>query len=262
MESGEILQREVQAVMSQLCNLLSSSISLFNSPCAKYNLESCDSTSSACGIKGHVVLQEDTLCSMELMVKPTKTTGLIKSIFREDKQWKLQQIQDAINHLKIALNMISAFSDPKRNAAASYSKGFVIDILGNILQCINMCRNRLFSPCKLSLESLVSSGIVKMFTPALPGDNIVNFFILEDSLVITHYTVQQMHTPLSKSPPSLHSAKLFHPVGSVLEHAGTHYEIATALKSYCLIPWLNRVVTATDICLQLANQLKEKLTLG
>ena len=70
--------------------------------------------SSSCGIKGYVVLQEDTLCSMELMVKPTKTAALIKSMFREDKQWKLQQIQDAINHLKVALNMISAFSDPTR----------------------------------------------------------------------------------------------------------------------------------------------------
>ena len=62
-----------------------------------------------------------------------------------------------------------------------------------------------------------------MFAPSLPGDTLMNAFVIEDRLVIIHYTVQQAHTNASLNPtknvklanPSSGQA-LFHTVGSVL----------------------------------------------
>nr|XP_039248846.1 protein rogdi homolog [Styela clava] len=254
-----VLQHEIDSVVSQLNALLSASISLFYSPCSKYPLRYHDNGSNVNAIQGSVVFHEDTLCSMEMLVKSTKTASAVKSTFRDDKQWKLQQIQDAINHLKLATSALNVFPKSSRNGQNQYSKGYIIDVLDKINRSINMCRMRLFSPCKLSLEALVSSGIVKMFTPPLPGDTIVNFFILEDSLVVTHYTVQQSHTTISKNSQHNNPASLFHPVGAILEHGGTLYEVATAHKADCPIPWLKKILVATDICLQLTNELREKL---
>lgn len=47
-----------------------------------------------------------------------------------------------------------------RHNVDDYSKSYVIDLLGSLLRRIDLSRKRLFSPCKLSLEALVSSGIV------------------------------------------------------------------------------------------------------
>ena len=43
-------------------------------------------------LRGTVMLHGDTLCSMELFIKPTKAQTSIKASFRSDKQWKLQQV--------------------------------------------------------------------------------------------------------------------------------------------------------------------------
>lgn len=255
-----VLRGEIDAVVGQLNALLSASISLFYSPCAKYPLRHNDNESSVNAIRGSVVFHEDTLCSLEMLVKSTKTASVVKSTFRDDKQWKLQQIQDAINHLKIAAAALNVLSIKSIDSWNRYSKGYIIDVLDRVNRSMNMCRMRLFSPCKLSLEVLVSSGIVKMFTPSLPGDTIVNFFVLEDSLVVTHYTVQQSHTVLSKNSQSHNSTSLFHSVGATLEYGGTQYEVATAHRAYCPIPWLKKIILATDVCLQLTNELREKLT--
>ena len=62
-----------------------------------------------------------------------------------------------------------------------------------------------------------------MFAPSLPGDTLMNVFVVEDHLVVTHYTVQQAHINASLNPTKnskFHNLaagrSLFHPVGSIL----------------------------------------------
>ena len=64
----------------------------------------------------------------------------------------------------------------------------------------------------------------KMFAPSLPGDTLMNVFVIEDRLVVIHYTVQQAHTNASLNPSKntklnnnpISGQALFHTVGSVL----------------------------------------------
>ena len=63
-----------------------------------------------------------------------------------------------------------------------------------------------------------------MFAPPLPGDMLVNVFVLEDRLVVSNYSVQQAHTNASLNPSKNNKLSnspvaeraLFHPVGSLL----------------------------------------------
>jgi len=63
-----------------------------------------------------------------------------------------------------------------------------------------------------------------MFLPHIPGDALVNLYVLEDRLVLTCHAVQQAHTNASLSPSKkgkLHSTdvagkSLFHQPGSML----------------------------------------------
>ena len=63
-----------------------------------------------------------------------------------------------------------------------------------------------------------------MFSPPLPGDNLLNVFVVENRLVLLNYFVQQAHTNASLNPSKnnklshnpMTERTLFHPVGSLL----------------------------------------------
>ncbi|PIO29745.1 hypothetical protein AB205_0217980, partial [Aquarana catesbeiana] len=53
-------------------------------------------SSSTDQVKGVLTLQGDTLCQAEVNLKVLRTNQLLHFAFREDKQWKMQQLMDAV----------------------------------------------------------------------------------------------------------------------------------------------------------------------
>lgn len=216
-------------------------------------------TSSSIGtetIRGSLKLLHDTICSMELLLKPNKTQPAFKASFRTDKQWKLQQIQDAYNHLKQAGEFLRSMQDENFTP-----EGLVI-ALDSIIKLLTRCKQRLHSPTKLPLRALIGSAFSKMFTPSLPGDTLVNFYVLEDKLVMTSYTVQQAATstvPIKSGRLSSSSPALFHNTNALLDHAGVRYEVQLASKGECVAPILSNLIatvsSAHSLCCNLRNKL-------
>jgi len=215
-------------------------------------------TSSSIGsdsIQGTLKLLHDTICSLELVLKPSKSQSTFKASFRTDKQWKLQQIQDAYNHIKQAGELLRSMQDENFTP-----EGLVI-ALGCIIQHLSRCKQRLHSPTKLPLRALIGSAFSKMFTPSLPGDTLVNFYVLEDKLVMASYTVQQATSslPLKNSRVSASSPALFHNTNSTLDHAGVRYEVQSANKGECVVPILSNLLATVSSAHSLCENLRKKL---
>lgn len=207
----------------------------FEKPTSPYNIFCTSSTSGTDAVSGCAMIHFDTICSMEVFIKATKSQPAMKASFRSDKQWKLQQIQDAYNCMRESNRLLRMIQDEKPGLE---SLGYYIDDL--IVQ-LRRCQNRLTSPSMLTLSGLVNSTLSKMFVPPLPGDTLINMFVLEDHLVIVLYTVQQAHSNASLNASKggkLHATHqrsdnklLFHPVGSIIEYAGAQYEVASTNRA-------------------------------
>nr|XP_055195664.1 protein rogdi homolog isoform X2 [Nyctereutes procyonoides] len=58
-------------------------------------------------VKGVLTLQGDALSQADVNLKIPRNNQLLHFAFREDKQWKLQQIQDARNHVSQAMYLLA-----------------------------------------------------------------------------------------------------------------------------------------------------------
>ncbi len=73
---------------------------------------------------------------------------------REDAPWRLQQVQDAANHLQMAVTELAAVASDSqfRGGAAE-----VDDFLGRVQSCLQRSRAALVNPRKRTLEELHAS---------------------------------------------------------------------------------------------------------
>lgn len=250
-----ILLHEITVVLDELYQILSASLAFFHSPCFKYPWKYSSNGTSYEAITGNVLLHEDTLCSMEILVKPVRGASAMKATFREDKQWKLQQIQDAMNHLKHAADILISFTISQKKSSTPYCKERVAHVLDTVSSNLKSCRIRLFSPSKLSLKAMMNNAILRMFTPPLPQDTLVNLYVLEDRLVLMYYKLRQV--PVTAGTSAGNPA-----TGAVVDHGHLRYEVAAIHKAESIIPWLSRILYATEISLQMSSNLKNKIEIS
>ncbi|PNJ16578.1 ROGDI isoform 11 [Pongo abelii] len=106
-----LLHDEVHAVLKQLQDILKEASLRFTLPGSgtegpakqeNFILGSCGTDQ----VKGVLTLQGDALSQADVNLKMPRNNQLLHFTFREDKQWKLQQIQDARNHVSQAIYLL------------------------------------------------------------------------------------------------------------------------------------------------------------
>ncbi|KAJ0058244.1 hypothetical protein NL108_012042, partial [Boleophthalmus pectinirostris] len=157
-------------------------------------------------VKGVLTLQGEALTQADINLKMAKSSQLLHFQFRDDKHWKLQQqIQDARNHVNQALHLLSC-----RDETYHFKTGAEVNkLMDAVMLQLTRARNRLTTPASLTLPELATSGLMKMFSPPMPGDVMVNFYINLSKLCLTVY---QLHV----LPPN--TTKNFKPAGSSVVH--------------------------------------------
>nr|CAD7408990.1 unnamed protein product [Timema poppensis] len=152
---------------------------------------------------------------------------LHRTCIQSENPWKLQQIQDAGNHLQQAIRHIE-------NIDKEYmfkSSDEVLHFLGNILSCLQRGRTSLIVPRKKTIDDLMKSRNMKTLTPALPEDLAVSFYIQSHKLMFALYQLTNVHGTMKFD----------------------HHSIE------CSVPWLNEVLVLFTVGLQLCQQLKDKI---
>uniref|UniRef100_A0A672G056 Protein rogdi homolog n=1 Tax=Salarias fasciatus TaxID=181472 RepID=A0A672G056_SALFA len=267
-EFNWLLKEEVHAVLKQLQDVLKEASRRFSmpSPGMESQLKQENfilGSSTMDQVKGVLTLQGEALTQADINLKVAKSSQALHFQFREDKQWKLQQIQDARNHVNQALQLLSSRDDSYRfKTGAEVNK-----LMDAVMLQLTRARNRLTTPASMTLSELATSGLMKMFSPPMPGDVMVNFYINLSKLCLTVY---QLHT----LPPN--TTKNFKPAGSsVLHNPGAiltsvlslcselntnRFEVSHVHKVECVVPWLNDTLVFFTISLQLCQQLKDKIS--
>ncbi|XP_031981374.1 protein rogdi homolog isoform X4 [Corvus cornix cornix] len=161
-----LLQEEVHAVLRQLQDILKEASHRFALPTsgsgrAVKQENFVLSTSGTDQVKGVMTLQGDALCQADVNLKMPRNNQLLHFAFREDKQWKLQQIQDARNHVNQAIYLLM-----NRDVNYQFKTGLeVLKLMDAVMLQLSRARNRLTTPATLTLPEIASSGLTN-FKPA------------------------------------------------------------------------------------------------
>ncbi|XP_043567972.1 protein rogdi homolog isoform X4 [Chiloscyllium plagiosum] len=222
-----LLREEVHAVLKQLKDVLKEASRRFTlsatGPEGQTRQENFKLGSSATDqVKGVLTLQGDALTQADINLRLPKHNQVLHCTFREDKQWKLQQIQDARNHVGQALYLLNS-----RDQTYQFKSGAEVT--------------------------------KKMFTPPLPGDVFANFYINLSKLCLIVYQLHLLQPNLNKNFKPAGSSVLHNP-GSMFEMNNQKFEVSHVHKVECVVPWLNDTLVFFTIALQLCQQLKDKIS--
>ncbi|XP_034773801.1 protein rogdi homolog isoform X2 [Acipenser ruthenus] len=206
-------------------------------------------------VKGVLTLQGEALTQADINIKMAKSNQVFHFTFREDKQWKMQQIQDARNHVNQALQLLSS-----RDESYRFKTGAEVDkLMDAVMLQLSRARNRLTTPASMTLPEVASSSLMKMFSPPLPGDVLVNFYINLSKLCLTVYQLHLLQPNSNKNFKPAGSSVLHNP-GAMFEVNALKFEVSHVHKVECVVPWLNDSLVFFTISLQLCQQLKDKIS--
>nr|KAF6490878.1 rogdi atypical leucine zipper [Molossus molossus] len=206
-------------------------------------------------VKGVLTLQGDALSQADVNLKMPRNNQLLHFAFREDKQWKLQQIQDARNHVSQAIYLLN-----NRDESYQFRTGAeVLKLMDAVMLQLTRARNRLTTPATLTLPEIAASGLTRMFAPALPSDLLVNVYINLNKLCLTVY---QLHALQPNSTKNFRPAggSVLHSPGAMFEWGSQRLEVSHVHKVESVIPWLNDALVFFTVSLQLCQQLKDKIS--
>uniref|UniRef100_T1GMS1 Protein rogdi n=1 Tax=Megaselia scalaris TaxID=36166 RepID=T1GMS1_MEGSC len=143
-----------------------------------------------------------------------------------DSPWKLQQVQDAANHLQQAINHIDDVDDSYHFKTSDE----VLHIIGDILGALQRGRTSLVIPKKKPIDELMKGRNMKSLSPNLPEDLAISFYLQSHKLIFAVYQLTNIQGTMK-------------------------FDSCQAEFS---VPWLNEVLVLFTVGLQLCQQLKDK----
>ncbi|XP_020815847.1 protein rogdi [Drosophila serrata] len=182
-----VLRQEVHAILKQLRTILVECAHRFPVPLyenegkktEKFILAvSPDQLKAVLTLTGDAITQADIsfkLCKAPSQTQRTSITG--------ESPWKLQQVQDAANHLQTAINHIDDVDDSYHFKTSDE----VLHVIGNILDALQRGRNSLLVPKKKPIDELIKGRNMKSLVPNLPEDLAVSFYLQSHKLIIAVY---------------------------------------------------------------------------
>lgn len=233
-----LLKEEVRSVLNHLHDIVTECCRRFPVPVTgketlvkseKYVLANSSHSNTSDQVKCVVTLNGDNITHADINLKIHKHTNPVhRTIVQNECPWKMQQIQDAGNHLHQAYEHI-------RSVQRDYqfkSPEEVIHFLTKVMGCLQRGRTSLVLPRKRTIEELLSSKNMKSLQPPLPADLAISFYVQSHKLVFALYHLQQHHGVAKFDTIQVESS----------------------------VPWLNEALVLFTMALQLSQQLKDKVS--
>nr|CAG4636390.1 EOG090X0AKT [Eubosmina coregoni]SVE69966.1 EOG090X0AKT [Eubosmina coregoni] len=180
-------------------------------------------------LKCILTITGDSITAADMTLKLHKHPNVVyHTMIAADSPWRLQQIQDSGNYLRMAL--CSLVSIPENLEYVSADE--VLTDLDRVLEKICRARNTLAIPRKRTIDELMNSKNMKTLSPALPSDLAVSFYLQAHKLIFAVYHLTQ---------------------------AGGTVKFET-LQSESPVTWLNEVLVLLSVALHRAQQLRDKIS--
>eukprot|EP00095_Tigriopus_kingsejongensis_P000876 maker-scaffold389_size186684-snap-gene-0.29 protein:Tk00876 transcript:maker-scaffold389_size186684-snap-gene-0.29-mRNA-1 annotation:"rogdi" len=232
-----LLKNEVHNVLKELLVVLTECVRRF--PMSLCNIEkvplfekyllNTPSTTPPDQVKVVVTLNGDSISHADINLKlPRPGKDLYQnSTIREDAPWRLQQIQDAGNHLQLAINELNSVDPDYAFKSAEEVDSFLARVMG----WLHKSRSALVNPRKRTLEELHNSKQLKSLNPQLPSELALSFYIQGWKLVFAVYHI-------------------------VSDKGGSKFN---RYQAECVIPWINEVLLTLTVGLQNTQQMRDKI---
>ncbi|XP_013420754.1 protein rogdi isoform X2 [Lingula anatina] len=237
-EAQWILKEEVHSVLEEVEGVLLECCRRFTLKIGSNNLVKPDkfilsSPTGSPNMKCVITLMGDSICEADLQVKVHRhQTQIFKTGIQPDEPWKLQQIQDAGNHLAEALHTVK-----EHGREHQFKSGEEVTILlDSIMKSLNTGRTCLVLPKKKTLDELLNNRNMHCFKPPLPSEVSVSFYVHAQKLEMAVYQLQH-------------------------GQPGQKVEIVSRYQGECQVPWLNDVIVLFTLALQSCQQLKDKISI-
>jgi len=225
-----LLRSQVGAELKKIHSVLMDCSQRFPSPLQPVETKKQDKfVLSSDQIKCIVTLTGDSITHADINFKVHRHSAQVqRTTIVEESPWKLQQIQDAANFLQIAIRSIDDVdSSSEFNTGAE-----VLHILKTIQTSLQHGRSSLVVPKKKPIDELMQSRNMKSLSPNLPEDLAISFYIQSHKLIFAAYQLTNVQGTMKFD----------------------------SCQSECLVPWLNEVLVLFTVALQLAQQLKDKVS--
>jgi len=222
--------RELKAAVTECANKFPIQVGDLNSEKSDYPSSDKFVLASGEQVKVIVTLSGDAISGADINLKlprPHAKDAYHNTTVREDLPWKLQQVQDAANHLQLVMEQLSTLPEQHKFSSADEVSHFLSTIMESLLRA----RQALVVPKKRTLEELVNSKNVKSLVPPLPREVAVSFYLQSWKLI---FAVYHMVTDKGVSRFDRYQAE-------------------------CVVPWVNDVLLLLTVSLQTAQQLRDKL---
>eukprot|EP00794_Sanderia_malayensis_P013766 gene13766-15207_t len=256
-----LLKEEVPSVLSQLKGTLEGCLQKFKSRGNNVHgtVYKADnfllSLPNSDIVKGLISIAGDSVIKADLKFKiPKLSNGTFGTFIFEHFPWKLQQLQDANNHLRMALDEVN-----EREVCGVFRSGQEVDELVEcIMSSLSKGKSLLLVPPKIPLSQLISSGVQRVLNPPVPDEVLVNFHVNCDKLVFCVYVLNS----LTGAPSNLKNLPTdpSH-IGHVFECGSRWYEVINRIEIVCTVPWLKEIIVLFNTAQQLCQQLKDKTNL-
>lgn len=189
-----VLNEEVDNVTKELKAAVTECATKFPIKVGEWNVEKsdqpqCDKFVLAQGdqVKVVVTLTGDAISAADINLKlnrpHTNKDAYHNTTVREDLPWKLQQVQDAANHLQLVAEQLSTLPEQHQFKSADEVSHFLSSITESLLRA----RQALVVPKKRTLEELVNSKNVRSLVPPLPREVAVSFYLQSWKLIFAVY---------------------------------------------------------------------------
>lgn len=234
-----LLNVDVGSTLSQLTQILTECSNVITTTPKNYNLFYC-SQNQLDVIKVNTTLEEYKITSADISIRLSSKHPIqtIKTCIKETSTnpfcWRLHQIQDTINHLSNAIDLLNTSSHKNANESKYDFKSSdeVLQLINDVMNSLQKSRSSLLIPKKRTIEELQHSQNMQSIKPALPLDFSISFYIQAHNLVCSVYQLTQ---------------------GTGTQQIRAEYQAELSL------PFLSEVLVFLSLGLQTCQQIKDKI---
>lgn len=239
-----LLRNDVGSTLAQLKQILTDCTAVIPNTSKQYTIYS-SSQNQQDVIKIQTTLEGYRITQADINIKLSSKHPMqtIKTCINEAPEnpfcWRLNQIQDAANHLGNAIDLLvttrirpDSSSTDVNNRYDFRSADEVLGLIENVMNCLQKSRSSLLIPRKRTIEELQHSQNMQSIRPALPLDYSISFYIQAHNLICSVYQL----TP--------------GPQGS---------QIKAEYQAEVSLPFLSEILVYLSLSLQLCQQLKDKI---
>ncbi|XP_033108503.1 protein rogdi homolog isoform X2 [Anneissia japonica] len=207
-------------------------------------------------VRGIITLQGDRISKADLTLRLQRSASqILKTSIREDIPWRLQQVQDAGNHLQTAVERVSM-----KDVDYEFQSGEEVSQLMDEVMCsLHHGRQCLLNPSKETLPDIYRNKSTRSLSPQLPPEAMINFFIHCNKLVMVAYYIHQI--PPSRSTQHHRPQPILtHPKQSnIFEVGAARFEVTAQYLVESVVPWLSETLMYFTVALQTCQELKNKI---